>query len=225
MHGIVHQRARLDKHGKRIGRQVIAHRCRFLHEVRRHQVGHFLRIIFQAFQQLTLRRIRLGVLCNGTRGTAHRFVGYRELAHREDVHFVQRGNGLPGRGKEAADLVELVAEEIEAHRVCQVARVHIDGTSLHAERARAIELPGVFVAHGNQAMFKAFETIDTWLRVVCQISARNQPKRACHLLFRRCYTAQKRTRRSHHNDRLSLLQRPQRFQPAAMEARLQRRIK
>ena len=57
----------------------------------------------------------------------------------------KRRDGLSGGGHDAADLVQLVAEEVEPHRVHQVAGEHVQGAAAHGERAGTVQLSGVLV--------------------------------------------------------------------------------
>ncbi len=224
VHGVVHQRARLYEHGERIGGKVVPHRCGALQQVRRHQVGQLAGIVFQTLQQLALVGVRFSPLRDCPRGMAKRGVVHTELAHREQVDRFQGGNGLPGRGKEAADLVQLIAEEIQAHRERQVAGEHVDGAALHAERARAVQFPRVLIAHGNQAALKVVEAGNAALGIFGKVCAHTKAQRLGDVRRRRGDAPQKGPRRGNHDNGLTGLQGPQRPQARAVQAGLGRRV-
>ena len=224
VHGIVHQRPRLYEHGKGTGGKVVPYRCGAVQQVSRHQVGQLARIVFQALKQLALVGVRLGALGDNPRGTADRSIVYAELAHREQIHRFQRRNGLAGRRQKAADLIKLVAEEIQPNGKRQVAREHIDSATLHAERARAVQFARVLVAHENKATLKVVEAGDAALGAFGKVRSHTKAQRFCYPRRRRGNAPQKGTCRRNHDNRLAGLQRPQRAQARAMQAGLGRRI-
>ena len=82
------------------------------------------------------------------------------LPHGIDVDRGKRLDGLAGRRDDAADFVELVAEEVEADGIDEVAGEHVDGAAAHAERPGAVELAGVGISAIDERLRQVLELGD-----------------------------------------------------------------
>ena len=80
------------------------------------------------------------------------FVGQRQLATREDLDTVLVADGLARGAHHAADAVNLVAEELDAHGRLLLRGKHLDGVAVHAEQAGRIGGTCIGVAHAHQAL-------------------------------------------------------------------------
>ena len=79
-------------------------------------------------------------------------VGKRQLAAGEDLDTVLVADGLPRGAHHAADAVNLVAEELDAHGRLFLCGEHLYGVAVHAEQAGRVGGTGIGVAHAHQAL-------------------------------------------------------------------------
>ena len=79
-------------------------------------------------------------------------VGKRQLAAGEDLDTVLVADGLPRGAHHAADAVNLVAEELDAHGRLFLCGEHLDGVAVHAEQPGRVGGTGIGVAHAHQAL-------------------------------------------------------------------------
>ena len=80
------------------------------------------------------------------------FVGQCQLATREDLDAVLIADGLARGAHHAADAVDLVAEELDAHGRLLLRGEYLDGVAVHAEQAGRIGGTCIGVAHAHQAL-------------------------------------------------------------------------
>ena len=73
---------------------------------------------------------------------------------------MQAGDGLTRGGHDAADLVQLVTEEVKANGEAQVSRIHINGTAARAKGSRAVKLASIGEPTRFQGMDKVIEILD-----------------------------------------------------------------
>ena len=79
-------------------------------------------------------------------------VGKRQLATGEDLDTVLVADGLPRGAHHAADAVNLVAKELDAHGRLLLRGEYLDGVAVHAEQAGRVGGAGIGVAHAHQAL-------------------------------------------------------------------------
>ena len=144
---VVEKRPRLDERGKRVGGRVVAERGGGVVQVGQKRVGAVeAQTPLHLLEHLAQRGVRRGGTLELLARPRQTRLRAGELHDRIDARAGKRGDGLPGRGHDAADLLQLVAEEVQAHRIGEVAGEHVHGAAAHGERAGAVELPGVDVA-------------------------------------------------------------------------------
>ena len=148
---VIDQAARLAEDHERIGTHVGAERVGARVQMRKQRVGPFE---IDAFSQLVVEVSPHGI-GGGPRGDGIRrpFDGARGqavFAHGEDGKRRERRYGLAGARHDAAYLVYLVSEEIDAHGKHPGAREDVHGAAAHAERARPVELSGILEPAGDE---------------------------------------------------------------------------
>ena len=79
-------------------------------------------------------------------------VGKRQLTAGEDLDTVLVADGLARGAHHAADAVDLVAEELDAHGRLFLCGKHLDGVAVHAEQTGRIGGAGIGVAYAHQAL-------------------------------------------------------------------------
>ena len=79
-------------------------------------------------------------------------VGERQLAAGEDFDAVLVADGLPRGTHHAADAINLVAKELNAHGCLLLRGEHLDGITVHAEQAGRVGGTGIGIAHAHQAL-------------------------------------------------------------------------
>ena len=201
---VVEQRARLQKHAQRAGAHVIAQRGRGRVQVRQQHVGTVeAQAAVQLLQHVAQHGVRRGRSLQLLARAGEPPLGARELHHGVDAHIRQRLDGLPGGGHDAADLLQLVAEEVQPHRVHEVAGEHVDRAAAHGEGAGAVQLAGVPVAALLQRMGKVLELRDA-RRLGAghgrQLAAHRKRHRHVHVGARRRQRAHERAGAGHHHD-------------------------
>ena len=200
---VVEERARLHQHREGAGTHVVAERGGGLVQVgQEHVRAAFAQASVQPLQHVAQRGVRLGGPLELLPRAGERALRGRELHDGVHVGAGQRGDGLPGGGHDAADLVQLVAEEVEPHRVHQVAGEHVQGAAAHGERAGAVQLSGVLVAALLQGPRHVPELgYARRLRAlhVRQLAAGLEHERQVHVRPRRRQRAHERTGARHHH--------------------------
>ena len=86
----------------------------------------------------------------GALGMGDRLVGEGHLAAGRDRDLVQLADGLPGRGHHAADAVDLVAKELDAHRARGLRGEDVHGVTVDVEGARVGGLAHVRIPHAHE---------------------------------------------------------------------------
>ena len=79
-------------------------------------------------------------------------VGECQFAAGKDFDAVLVADGLPRGAHHAADAVNLVAEELDAHGCLFLCGEHLDGVAVNAKQAGRIGGAGIGVAHAHQAL-------------------------------------------------------------------------
>ena len=79
-------------------------------------------------------------------------VGERQLAAGEDFDAVLVADGLPRGAHHAADSVDLITKELDAHGCLFLCGEHLDGVAVHAEQTGRVGGAGIGVAHAHQAL-------------------------------------------------------------------------
>ena len=203
MRHVVEERARLHQHRKGAGAHVVAERGGgFVQVGQKHVRAALAQAAVQPLQHVAQRGVRLGGPLELLTRAGERGPRGRELHDGVHVGAGQRGDGLPGGWHDAADLVQLVAEEVEPHRVHQVAGEHVQGAAAHGERAGAVQLSGVLVAALLQGPRHVPELgYARRLRAlhVRQLAAGLEHKRQVHVRPRRRQRAHERAGARHHH--------------------------
>ena len=130
--------------GQQVGEQVLAvgePRQPRLHAVEQLAVG-------QPLPLLAAPRLR----AHAAGGALAHLVGRQQLARREDPRLVDVvGRALVG-DRERRQAVDLVAPEVDAHRMVVGRRVHVDDRAAHRELAARLDLVLAPVAAGDEAL-------------------------------------------------------------------------
>ena len=79
-------------------------------------------------------------------------VGERQLTTGENLDAVLVTDGLARGAHHAADTVDLVAKELNAHGRLFLRGKHLDGVAVHAEQTGCVRGAGIGVAHAHQAL-------------------------------------------------------------------------
>ena len=80
----------------------------------------------------------------------YRLVRERQLARGQDAHALEVGDGLARRGHHPPDAVDLVAEELDAHRRGGLGRIDVDHVTVDVEGTRYVDVACVGVAHRHE---------------------------------------------------------------------------
>ena len=150
---IVEQRARLGQYHERLA----AHMRQRAHGLAVHhrQKAVELRRDDARIHHLEQRRQLAVVLAGAVERHMHvvdGLVGKRQLTAREDLDAVLVADGLARGAHHAADAVDLVAKELNAHGRLFLRGKHLDGVAVHAEQAGRVGGAGIGVAHAHQAL-------------------------------------------------------------------------
>ena len=221
---VVEQRARLDHHGQRLLARIIPQRDCLVVQVRQKRIGTIeMEPAFQLLEQLAQSRVRARGALEGFYGARLHGRGGQVLAHGIDFDFVERRDALARRGHDAPDLVELVPEEVEPHRIRQVAGKDVDDSAANAERTGTLELAGVLVASLLQNACHVAELGHVELlgaRHICELAACHERERLVNALGQGRKRAQQRPRRGHDDDRRRRRKGVRRLHPARHLARV-----
>ena len=206
---IIEERTRLDEGRARARSGVGAQRHRLLVQKRQHHIGAVeAKPPFQLLQHIAQSRVGERRLLQGAPRVGQRPGGGGELGDGVNLHGGQRRDGLPRGRHDAADLVQLVAEEVEPHRKGQVAGEHIHGAAAHGEGARAVQLAGVGVAGGLQGAGQVAQLLDALDAHILELLAGRKRDRPRSVRLYRRQQAQQRPGARHHHDFAAALERP-----------------
>ena len=206
---VVKERPRLDEGRARARSGIGAQRHRFLVQKRQHHIGAVeAKPPFELLQHVAQSRVGERRLLQGAPRVGQRAGGGGKFRDGVDLHGGQRGDGLARGGHDAADLVQLVAEEVEPHRIGQVAGERIHRAAAHGEGARAVQLAGVGVAGGFQGAGQVAQlgyALDAHSLELLAGRKRQGPR---GVRFRRRQQAQQRPGARHYHDFAAALERP-----------------
>ena len=206
---VIEERARLDEGRARARPRIGAQRHRFLVQKRQHHIGAVeAKPPFELLQHVAQSRVGERRLLQGAARVGQRTGGGGKFRDGVDLHRGQRGDGLARGWHDAADLVQLVAEEVEAHRIGQVAGEHVHGAAAHGEGARAVQLAGVGVAGGFQGAGQVSQLLDALDAHILKLLASRKRDRPRGVRFHRRQQTQKRPSARHHHDFAAALERP-----------------
>ena len=206
---VIEERTRLDEGRARARSGVGAQRHRLLVQKRQHHIGAVeAKPPFQLLQHIAQSRVGERRLLQGAPRVGQRPGGGGELRDGVNLHGGQRRDGLPRGGHDAANLVQLVAEEVEPHRKGQVAGEHIHGAAAHGEGARAVQLAGVGVAGGLQGAGQVAQLLDALDAHILKLLAGRKRDRARSIRLYWRQQAQQRPGARHHHDFAAALERP-----------------
>ena len=225
---VVEERPRLDKAAERSFRRIGAERYRAVVEVGQKRVGP---VEAQAAVELLEHVAQDGVRPRGSgdllAGARERFRRARVLAHGEDLHVIERGDRLARRGDDAPDLVDLVAEEVDAHGIGEIAGEHVERAAVDAEGAGAVELAGVDVAavfQSARCVLEGFrdatraqlrrQGVRPLARGVGELASRLDHERRLDVCGSGRQRAHERAGTCDHHPRLPARERPRRLHPA-----------
>ena len=150
---VVEQRARLGQNHKRLA----AHVCQRAYGLAVHhrQKAVELGRDDARIHHLEQRRQFAVILAGAIERHMHvvdGLVGERQLATGEDLDAVLVADGLARRAHHAADAIDLVAEELNAHGRLFLRGKHLDGVAVHAEQTGRVGSAGIGVAHAHQTL-------------------------------------------------------------------------
>ena len=158
---VIDQAARLDHHRKSIIRKVVACGIKLFKHIGQERLRREYLGLFERIEQVAIERRGARLRHQPRTRLSDTARSDRKFAHGKDLDRRARRDGLPCSGKQAADLFQFIAEEIETHRIDQIAREHIDRAALRAEGSRPIELAGVLIAELHQALDQTLVILDT----------------------------------------------------------------
>ena len=171
-----------------------------------------------------LEKIAQGGVCercalDGGAGTRRSLRRAGELAHRVDLHLVEGGDRLPRPRHDAADLLHLVAEEVDAHGIDEVAREDVERAATHGKRAGAVKLPGVRVAARDEFALEVAKLFHAFDAELGKLASRLEDDG--HVDPVRCLRepAHERAGACHHHDRTPLGKRMRRLEALGDDAR------
>ena len=158
---IIDQASRLDHHRKSIIRKVIAHGIKlFIHIGQERLWREYLGLI-ERIEQFAIERRGARLRHQPRTRLSDTARSDRKFLHGKDLDRRARRDGLPCSGEQAADLFQFIAEEVESHRIDQIAREHIDRAALRAEGPWSIELTGILIAELHQVLDQTLVVLDT----------------------------------------------------------------
>ena len=86
-----------------------------------------------------------------------RLVGQGQLATRKDLDLVLVADGLARRGHHAADAIDLIAEELDAHRHRRLSGIDVDGVPVPPEQAGGVGGVRTGIPHAHEHARHVFE--------------------------------------------------------------------
>jgi hypothetical protein len=150
------QRGIVHDHG--IGWQIVEQRCRLVEEQRHVELDAGRSKPFaDAAIDARLRRVSLETRSEATSETANGFRVQRHLSRRQQAHGFHRGEGALCFWIEAADGFDLIVEQIDAQRLSEPHRKHVEQRTAHGKLARARHLTHARVPRLDEAVAKRFE--------------------------------------------------------------------
>ena len=150
---VIEQRARLGQDHKRLAAHVRqrAHGLAVHHRQKAVELGRDDARVHHLEQRRQLA-IALAGAIERHMHVVDGLVGERQLAAREDLDAVLVADGLTRRAHHAADAVDLVAKELNAHGCFFLRGEHLDGIAVHTEQAGRVGGTCIGVAHAHQAL-------------------------------------------------------------------------
>ena len=150
-HAVVKQGARLGQDHQRIGTDVVD-------GAGRASIEHWQVALERGLRRTGLDKLQicrnmavfLGFIEQRPTSAGHHVIGQGHLSARRNAYFLKLADGLLGRGNHAAQAVDLVAKELQAHRACGLRGKDVDGVAVHVEGAGGRRLAVVDVAHAHQ---------------------------------------------------------------------------
>ncbi len=91
------------------------------------------------FENLAPYRVGFCFFSRSFRGLVERSSAQAVFAHGENARFVERCDRLAGGGHDSANLVDFVAEKVEAYGKTRIAWKNVDNAAAHAKRAGAFD--------------------------------------------------------------------------------------
>ena len=150
---VIEQRARLGQDHKRLAAHVRqrAHGLAVHHRQKAVELGRDDARVHHLEQRRQLA-IALAGAIERHMHVVDGLVGERQLAAREDLDAVLVADGLTRRAHHAADAVDLVAKELNAHGCFFLRGEHLDGIAVYTEQAGRVGGTCIGVAHAHQAL-------------------------------------------------------------------------
>ena len=150
---VVEQRARLGQHHERLAAHMRqrAHGLAVHHRQKAVELGRDDACIHHLEQRRQLTVVLAGTVERHVH-VVNGLVGERQLAAGEDFDAVLVADGLPRGTHHAADAINLVAKELNAHGCLLLRGEHLDGITVHAEQAGCVGGTGIGIAHAHQAL-------------------------------------------------------------------------
>ena len=150
---IVEQRARLGQHHERLAAHVRqrTHGLAVHHRQKAVELGRDDARIHHLEQRRQLAVVLAGAIERHMH-VVDGLVGKRQLATGEDLDAILVADGLARGAHHAADAVDFVAKELNAHGRLFLCGKHLDGVAVHTEQAGRVGSAGIGVAHAHQAL-------------------------------------------------------------------------
>ena len=150
---VVEQRARLGQNHERLAAHVCqrAHGLAVHHRQKAVELGRDDARIHHLEQRRQLAVVLAGTVERHVH-VVDGIVGKRQLTAGEDLDAVLVADGLACGAHHAADAVNLVAKELDAHGRLFLCGKHLDGVAVHAEQTGRVGGAGIGVAHAHQAL-------------------------------------------------------------------------
>ena len=150
---IVEQRARLGQHHECLAAHMRqrAHRLAVHHRQKAVELGRDDARIDHLEQRRQLAVALTGAIERHMH-VVDGVVGERQLAAGENLDAVLVADGLPRGAHHAADAIDLVAKELNAHGRLFLRGKDLDGIAVYAEQTGRVGVAGIGVAHTHQAL-------------------------------------------------------------------------
>ena len=150
---VVEQRARLGQDHERLAAHVCqrAHGLAVHHRQKAVELGRDDACIHHLEQR---RQLAVVLACAVERHVhvVNGIVGKRQLTAGEDLDTVLVADGLARGAHHAANAVNFVAEELDAHGCLFLCGEHLDGVAVNAKQAGRVGGAGIGVTHAHQAL-------------------------------------------------------------------------
>ena len=150
---VVEQRARLGQNHERLATHVCqrAHGLAVHHRQKAVELGRDDACIHHLEQRRQLAIVLAGAIERHMH-VVNGIVGKRQLTAGEDLDTVLVADGLARGAHHAANAINFVAEELDAHGCLFLCGEHLDGVAVNAKQAGRIGGAGIGVAHAHQAL-------------------------------------------------------------------------